>query len=103
MATSQMLIEGGFACSTINHYRIFYRASVTLLETALHTINIKRNDEFPGAAQEGLDLINDHSHCTSYRASVAILDPAMHAAVITQFLLISQNLQSVWNPPLSGF
>ena len=40
-------------------YRIFYRASANILETALH-INIKCNGDFPGAAQERLGSLNDH-------------------------------------------
>ena len=38
-----------------------YRASVTLLEPALHTINIKCDGDFPGAAQEWLGSLNDQS------------------------------------------
>ena len=45
--------------STFCHF--FYRASVSLLEPALHTINIKCNGDFPGAAQERLGSLNDHS------------------------------------------
>ena len=41
-------------------YRIFYRAPSTLLETALHTINIKRIGTFPGPVQERLGSLHDH-------------------------------------------
>ena len=40
-------------------YRIFYRAPSTLLETALHTINIKRIGTFPGPVQERLGSLHD--------------------------------------------
>ena len=47
-------------------YRIFYRASATLLETALHTVNIKCNGTFPGAVQERLGSLHDHSFVALY-------------------------------------
>ena len=86
-----MLPKGGWLAQRSTVYRIFYHASATLLETALHTINIKCNGAFPGAVQERLGSLHDHSFVVLYTAPLYELFyviPAMRTVNKQPVLLI---------------